>query len=92
MNRGPRLRSEKNCSGKNPFKACNQATVVRAVFGQVIEIEQLGSRLKVDSSALLFEGEWRHPDGDEPVLTVGQPELGMTEHLKEELSISSRVE
>jgi len=65
----PLVGSEKDCSGKNPFKACNQATVVGAVFGQAKEIEQLSSRVKVDGSALLFEGECSDPYGDEPVLT-----------------------
>ena len=83
--------SKKHGRAKNSLKTFDKTAVSLAVFEEAEEIENLGRGPEAHDPAALANGNGRHPDRNEPVLAVRQSELGMTEHLKEEFSISSRV-
>jgi len=63
--------SEEDCGGKDSLKGNFHSPVLRAVFAQPEVIEELRGAVKMESRALLLQGEGCQPDGNEPVLTVG---------------------
>jgi hypothetical protein len=76
---------------KDALITFHEAAISLAIFEETEKIENLGSGAEAHDPAALANCDGRHPDRNEPVLAVRQSELGMTEHLKEELSIPSRV-
>jgi hypothetical protein len=82
---------QKNGGAKDPLKTIHKAAISFAVFEEAEEIENLGRGPEAHDPAALPNGDGRYPDWNEPILAVGQSELGMAEHLKEELSISPCV-
>jgi hypothetical protein len=85
------ISAKKHGGAKDALKTFHKTAIPFTVFEEVEEIENLGGGPEAHHAAALANGHSRHPNGNEPVLAVGQSELGVTEHLKEELSISSRV-
>ena len=83
--------SKEHCRAKDPLKTFHKAAIPLAIFEEAEKIENLGGGPEAHDPAALANGDSRDPDGNEPVLAVRESELRMTEHLKEELSISSRV-
>lgn len=71
------LGSDENSGGKYSFKPCNQSAIVRTVFGQPKELEQLSCGIEVYCSGLLLDGECSNPDRNEPVLAEGQAVIRM---------------
>src|SRR5207249_1002470 len=85
------FRPEEDCRGEDTFESVFDSPVVEAVGLKVKEGEHLGGTLKADSSALLFQGKRRNPNGDEPVLTEGQTVIGMAEYLKKKFAAVPRM-
>jgi hypothetical protein len=67
----PFVCSKKDGGREDPLKASDQAAIVRAVFGQVKEVEDLRSRPKPNYASLLSHRKGGDPDGDQTVLTEG---------------------
>jgi len=83
--------SEKDGGRENALESLHDPVVALTVLEEAEKVEHLGGAVKSYNPAALTNGEGRHPNWNEAVLTEGQSELGMTEDLKEELSIASRV-
>jgi len=58
-------------SGKDSLETLHDAAIPLAVLEEVKEVEHLGGSAKSHNPAALAKGEGCDPDGNEPVLTVG---------------------
>jgi hypothetical protein len=85
------IRPEKDRGSKYPLESFHNPVVSLAVFEKVEEIEDFGGRVKSNNTAALTDGHGGHPDRHEPVLAVGQAELRMADHLKEEFPVAPCV-
>ena len=83
--------SEEHRAGKDPFKAVYQTPVVRPIFRQIEVLENLGGRTKDNGSALLFDCQRRDPDRNKPILSKGQSELGVSDDVELEATVSASV-
>jgi hypothetical protein len=83
--------SEKHGGAKDALKTFHKPAISLAIFEETEKVENLGWGPEAHDPAALPNRNSRYPDWNEPVLAVRKSELRMTEHLKEELSIPSRV-
>ena len=70
--------AEENRSGKDSLESLDHAAIVGAVLGQAKEFKDLGGRLKMDGTGVLFHRESSDPDGNQTVLAVRQAASGMS--------------
>jgi hypothetical protein len=83
--------AEEDRGGKNPLEAFDNAPVMAAVFREMEKIEHLSRGLKVHNVALLLECPCGNPDGDQPILTVGQAKAGLTGNFEKELAVPPEI-
>jgi hypothetical protein len=74
------------------LETSHDAVVPPAIFEEVEEVENFGRGDELDHPAAVADGHGRQPDGNEPVLTVGEAELRMTDHLKEKFPVAPCVD
>lgn len=58
--------SEEDRGAEKSLEALDEPAVVRAVLGEVEEVEHLGGRIEMDLAGLLPQCERSDPDRDEP--------------------------
>jgi hypothetical protein len=83
--------SEKDGGCKDALETLHDPAVPLTILEESEKVEHLGGSLESHDAAALTNRKCRHPNRNEAVLAEGQSELGMTEDLKEELAIASRV-
>jgi hypothetical protein len=83
--------SEEDGGREDALETLHDPVVPLTVLEKVEEVEHLGGSVESYNPATLANRERCYPDWNEAILAEGQSELGMTEDLKEELSIASRV-
>lgn len=79
--------SEEDRGAENALERFGHTPIVKSVFGQAEEVEHLGGGIKMNLAGFLPDGERGHPDRDQAVLAERKTELGMSDDLKEEITI-----
>ena len=85
------LCSEKDGGSEDALEALHHAPVIPAILGEVEELQHLRGTIEMDRAAHLPEGECRHPNRNKAVLPEGQTEVGMSDDMKEEISVAAHV-
>jgi len=85
------IRAEDDGGGEDALESRNHAAIMRTVFGQVKEVEDLGGRSEPNYAGLLFHRKGSDPDRDQSVLPEGQAIARMGGNLQGEPAVSSRV-
>ena len=83
--------SEEDDGRENALESLHDAVRPLTVLEEAEKVEHLRRFVESHNPAALTHRERSHPDWNEAVLPEGQSELRMTEDLKEEFSIASRV-
>ena len=81
------LGAEEDGRCEDSLKALNNSPIMATVGSEAEEIEHLKGSFKVDGAAFLLDGESGYPNGNQPVLAVGQSKVGVRSNLEKELSV-----
>ncbi len=83
--------AEEDRTGEDAPEALHHSPVVRAIEREIEFFEDPGGGVEPYNTALLPDGQSRHPDQNEPVLTVRQSVVGMRRNFEEETAVVAPV-
>ena len=84
--------AEENRRAKDAFEAFDHAPIVATVFREMKELEDFCGGLKSHHAALLPDSQGGDPNGNEPVLAVGQSKIRMRDNVKEVLAVTPTMD
>lgn len=84
--------SKENRGAEEPLETVDESAVVRAVFGEIEEVEHLGGRIEMDLAGFLPQRERGNPDGNEPILAERQTEIGIGNDMERKFAVAPTMD
>ena len=84
--------AEENRSAEDALEAFDHAPIMATVFREMKELEDFCGGLKSHHAALLPDSQGGDPNGNEPVLAVGQSKIRVSDDVKGEFAVSPAMD